>query len=60
MHMDTSGSTLVMLSKEIFQIKLTWSEFYPAGVVIFSVIGIAGTIFSLLYFNRKFESLKPV
>jgi len=54
------GSTLVMLSKEIFQIKLTWSQFYPAGVVIFSVIGIAGTIFSLLYFNRKFESLKPV
>ncbi len=54
------GSTLVMLSKEIFQIKLTWSQFYPAGVVIFSVIGIGGTIFSLLYFNRKFESLKPV
>lgn len=54
------GSTLVMLSKEIFQIKLTWSQFYPAGVMIFSVIGIAGTIFSLLYFNRKFESLKPV
>lgn len=54
------GSTLVMLFKEIFQIKLTWSQFYPAGVVIFSVIGIAGTIFSLLYFNRKFESLKPV
>lgn len=54
------GSTLVMLSKEIFQIKLTWSQFYPAGVVIFSVIGIAGTLFSLLYFNRKFESIKTV
>ena len=54
------GSMLVMLSKEIFQIKLTWSQFYPAGVVIFSVIGIAGTIYSLSYFNRKFELLKPV
>lgn len=53
------GSMLVMLSKEIFQIKLTWSQFYPAGVVIFSVIGIAGTIYSLFYFNRKFELLKP-
>ncbi|MDF2187252.1 DUF5690 family protein [Paraflavitalea sp. CAU 1676] len=52
------GSTMVMLSKEIFQIKLTWSQFYPAGVVIFSVIGIAGTIYSLFYFNRKFELLK--
>jgi MFS family permease len=54
-----AGSMLVMLSKEIFQIKLTWSQFYPAGVVIFSVIGIVGTVFSLLYFNRKYESLKP-
>lgn len=53
------GSMLVMLSKEIFQIKLIWSQFYPAGVVIFSVIGIAGTIYSLFYFNRKFELLKP-
>lgn len=53
-----AGSMLVMLSKEIFQIKLTWSQFYPAGVVIFSVIGIVGTVFSLLYFNRKYESLK--
>ncbi|WP_208419837.1 DUF5690 family protein [Paraflavitalea devenefica] len=54
-----AGSMLVMLSKEIFQIKLTWSQFYPAGVVIFSVIGIVGTVFSLVYFNRKYESLKP-
>lgn len=54
-----AGSMVVMLSKEIFQIKLTWSQFYPAGVVIFSVIGIVGTVFSLLYFNRKYESLKP-
>lgn len=54
------GSSIVMLSKGIFQINLTWTQFYPAGVVIFSVIGIAGTIFSLLYFNRKFETLKPV
>lgn len=54
------GSSLVILSRRIFQINLTWSQFYPAGVVIFSVIGIAGTIYSLYYFNRKFESLKPV
>jgi MFS family permease len=53
------GSSLVMLSKGIFQIKLTWIQFYPAGVVIFSVIGIAGTVFSLLYFNRKYQTLKP-
>lgn len=54
------GSSIVILSRRIFQINLTWSQFYPAGVVIFSVIGIAGTVYSLYYFNRKFESLKPV
>ena len=53
------GSTTVMLTKEVFQVKLTWSQFYPTGVVIFSVIGLAGTLFSLLYFNRKYQSLKP-
>jgi hypothetical protein len=47
------GSSAVMLSKEIFQIKLTWAQFYPACVVIFSVTGLMGTIFSLMYFNRK-------
>ena len=48
------GSSFVMLSKEIFQIKLTWSQFYPNSVLVFSVIGITGTIISLVYFNRKF------
>ncbi len=52
------GSSFVMLSKEIFQIKLTWSQFYPNCVVIFSVIGLAGTFFSWVYFSRKYQSLK--
>lgn len=51
------GSSFVMLSKEIFQINLTWSEFYPNSVVIFSVIGVAGTLFSMVYFSRKYQSL---
>lgn len=51
------GSSFVMLSKEIFQINLTWSEFYPNSVVIFSVIGAAGTLFSMVYFSRKYQSL---
>ena len=48
------GSSAVMLSKEIFQIKLTWSQFYPACTVIFSVTGLVGTMFSLMYFNKKY------
>jgi MFS family permease len=51
------GSSFVMLSKGIFQVNLTWSQFYPAGVVVFSVIGLTATIFSLRYFNRKYQSL---
>ncbi|MGN6417991.1 MAG: DUF5690 family protein [Pseudobacter sp.] len=51
------GSSFVMLSKEIFQINLTWSEFYPNSVVLFSVIGVAGTLFSMVYFSRKYQSL---
>jgi hypothetical protein len=51
------GSSFVMLSKGIFQINLTWSQFYPAGVVVFSVIGLAGTFYSLRYFNRKYQLL---
>ena len=51
------GSSFVMLTKEIFQINLTWVEFYPNSVVIFSVIGLAGTLFSWGYFSRKYRSL---
>jgi hypothetical protein len=48
------GSIVVLLTKEVFKIKLMWSQFYPAGVLIFSVAGIIATIFSLYYFNRKY------
>lgn len=53
------GSSSVILSRHLFQIKLTWSQFYPNAVVIFSVVGIVTTIFSLVYFNRKYRSIKP-
>jgi hypothetical protein len=53
------GSSSVILSRHLFQINLTWSQFYPNAVVIFSVVGIIATIFSLMYFNRKYRSLKP-
>ena len=51
------GSMLVMLLKEVFGLQLTWTQFYPGAVVIFSVIGVLATIFSLLYFNRKYKNL---
>jgi MFS family permease len=51
------GSMSVMLSKEVFGLQLRWTQFYPASVVIFAVIGVVATIFSLVYFNRKYKDL---
>lgn len=52
------GSVAVMLSKELFEINLNWSGFYSYGVAIASIIGIAGTLFSLAYFNNKYHFSK--
>ena len=49
------GSSLIIVSKEILHIKLNWVSFYSNGVIIFSVIGIAGTVISFLYFNKKYN-----
>ena len=49
------GSVAVMLSKEVFQVKVKWSYLYPNAVVIFSVVGIVATIASLAYFNKKYK-----
>ena len=50
------ASVAVMLVKEAMHLNLTWVSFYSHGVVAFSVIGIAGILVSLLYFNRKYFS----
>lgn len=52
------GSVLVMLSKEFMQWKLNWSQFYSHGVVIGSLLGLAGTIFSWIYFRKKYRVSK--
>lgn len=50
------GSVIVMLVKSFLEIKLQWTSFYSNGVIIFSIIGVAGTLISLFYFNKKFRS----
>jgi MFS family permease len=47
------GSVGILISKEILKVKLQWTSFYAHGVVILSVLGMAGAIFSLLYFKSK-------
>jgi MFS family permease len=49
------GSVLVMLTKEFFEINLNWSQFYSNGVVISSLLGLAGIIVSFNYFNIKYK-----
>lgn len=48
------GSVLVMLCKELFNINANWSTFYTNAALLCAAVGIAGTFFSLSYFNKKF------
>ena len=49
------GSMSVVLTKEILRVQLNWVSFYSTAVTISSIIGVAGTILSLIYFNNKFR-----
>jgi hypothetical protein len=53
------GSVCVLFTKEIFKLKLRWSAFYSQGVVVLSVLGIGGTLLSLIYFSMKFKKSIP-
>lgn len=48
------GSSAVVLSKEVFRLQLSWVQFYPVCVVFFSIAGLVGTVYSWLYFSRKY------
>ncbi|HEX6431815.1 MAG TPA: DUF5690 family protein [Niastella sp.] len=52
------GSSAVMLSKEVFRLQWSWSQFYPVCVIIFSIAGLLGTLYSWFYFGRKYEGVK--
>jgi len=47
------GSVGVLLSKEIFKVKLNWVDFFSNSVMILSVVGVLITIFSAYYFAGK-------
>jgi MFS family permease len=53
------GSVCVLITKEVLKIKLQWTSFYAHGVIILSLLGIAGSIFSLLYFAARHRALNP-
>ena len=49
------GSVAVIISKSIFSNKLPWAAVYSNGVMYLSVIGVAGTLLALRYFNKKYK-----
>ena len=51
------GSIGVLLSKEIFKVKLNWVTFFSSSVMVLSVIGVLLTFYSLYYFSRKYRRL---
>ena len=51
------GSVAVLLSKTILKLELQWLEFYTGLVLVAAIIGVAGTITSLLYFRRKYQRM---
>jgi MFS family permease len=51
------GSVGVLITKEVLKVKLQWTAFYSMGVIFLSVLGIAGALFSLIYFVAKNKEL---
>jgi MFS family permease len=56
------GSIGVLLSKEVFKVKLNWVTFFSSSVMILSVVGVVLTFYSLYYFSRKYKTMigKPL
>jgi hypothetical protein len=52
-------SVKVLITKEVLKIRLQWTGFYAHGVIILSVFGLAGAIYSLIYFTAKHRALNP-
>ncbi|MGB8193033.1 MAG: DUF5690 family protein [Chitinophagaceae bacterium] len=50
------GSVGVLLSKTLFKVSLQWLEFYTTLVMAAAIIGVVGTLLSLVYFQRKHKT----
>lgn len=54
------GSVGVLMSKEIFKVKLNWVTFFSNSVIVLSIAGLALTIFSAIYFVGKYRAIISV
>ncbi|GAB2679761.1 DUF5690 family protein [Flavihumibacter cheonanensis] len=49
------GSVTVLLSKSVFNIQLSWLNFYQELVLVTGIIGLIATAASMFYFRNKFN-----
>lgn len=49
------GSVTVLLSKSVFDIQLSWLNFYQELVLVTGIIGLIATAASMFYFRNKFN-----
>ncbi|HEY1023624.1 MAG TPA: DUF5690 family protein [Sphingobacteriaceae bacterium] len=51
------GSVGVLFSKEIFKVQLDWVTFFSHSVIGLSLIGVLLTVFSAVYFGKKYKAM---
>lgn len=49
------ASTAIIVIKELMRVDRNWVSFFSGGVIVFSAMGMAGIIVSLIYFNKKYK-----
>jgi MFS family permease len=59
--MDSFGyfaSVVVIYIKGVAHLNLNWAQFYAQGVIIFSIIGLLISIYSVIYYTNKIKKFK--
>lgn len=51
------GSVGVLFSKEVFRVQMNWVSFFSNSVIALSVIGVMLTLFSAIYFRKKYKAM---
>lgn len=49
------ASTAIIVIKELMRVDRNWVSFFSGGIIVFSAMGMAGIIVSLIYFNKKYK-----
>lgn len=53
------GSDVVLVMKNFWNVKLSWTQFFIQMILLFSSIGVVVTVLAAFYFHRKYNVKKP-